>query len=307
MAKYLVTGGCGFIGSHLVDKLLSQDHEVVVLDDLSTGKRENLSGDAEFVQGDVTDYDTVKGIFDRGIDGCFHLAAIASVPKCNEEWVRSHQVNITGTVVMFDCAAKSVRKVPVVYTSSAAIYGDNTNIPLVESEVPAPLTAYGADKLACEQHGKVAWLIHNVPNVGIRPFNIYGPRQDPSSPYSGVISVFANRISQGLPISFFGDGEQVRDFVYVEDLVHIFYVATMGATEGARVFNACTGKSTTLKKLAHVLEDICEKKVEKNFLDARAGDIHKSEGNPTKIKTELQYVPQTELELGLTKLIESLG
>src|ERR1700677_1344253 len=221
---YLVTGGAGFIGSHLVDALIAKNHRVTVLDDLSTGKRENVNPQATLIVGDTTDFDTVERAFE-GIDGCFHLAAVASVEKSIVEWVRTHSVNITSTVNIFQAASKAKGRIPVVYTSSAAVYGDCDKIPTSEDTDKRPLTAYGVDKYACDLHANVAWNVHNVPNIGMRPFNVYGPRQDPGSPYSGVISIFFDRMRQGQPITIFGDGGQMRDFVYVGDAVKAFAAA----------------------------------------------------------------------------------
>lgn len=177
MARYLVTGGCGFIGSHLVDALVAAGHDVRILDDLSTGKRANVPGIDDIVIGDVSDANVVANAM-AGMDGCFHLAAIASVQRLNEEWGLTHRVNLTGAVNVFDAArnANPAGPVPVVYASSAAVYGDNPAVPLTEDAEKRPLTAYGADKLGCEQHARVAGNVHGVPTTGFRCFNIYGPR-----------------------------------------------------------------------------------------------------------------------------------
>ena len=180
MAHYLVTGGCGFIGSHLVDALIAARHRVRILDDLSSGKRGNVPAAAEVTIGDVADPAAVRDAM-SGIDGCFHLAAIASVARSNVDWLGTHRVNLAGAITVLDAAR--ARRTPVVYASSAAVYGDNPNVPLTEDAVTRPLTAYGADKLGCELHGRVAWHVHRVPNTGVRLFNVYGPRQDPNSPY----------------------------------------------------------------------------------------------------------------------------
>ena len=220
MARFLVTGGAGFIGSHLVHALLDDGHAVRVLDDLSNGHRKNLPQHVELTEADVTDPAAVESALD-GVDGCFHLAAIASVARSHREWLRTHQVNLTGTINVFDQARPSRlrREVPVVYASTAAIYGNCGSFPVDEESPAAPLSAYGADKHACELHARVAGAIHGVPTVGLRFFNLYGPRQDPLSPYSGVISIFADRLRRGEPVEIFGDGEQARDFTYISDAV----------------------------------------------------------------------------------------
>ena len=239
MARYLVTGGCGFIGSHLVDALVAAGHDVRILDDLSTGKRENVPDMNDVVIGDVSNPDVIAKAM-SGMDGCFHLAAIASVQRSNEEWALTHRVNLTGAVNVFDAArnANPAGPVPVVYASSAAVYGDNPAVPLVEDAEKRPLTAYGADKLGCEQHARVAGNVHDVPTTGFRFFNIYGPRQDPGSPYSGVISIFADRLASGKSATIFGDGGQLRDFVYVGDCVRFIIAGMDRATTGADVFKS---------------------------------------------------------------------
>ena len=217
MPRFLVTGGAGFIGSHLVHALLEEGHAVRVLDDLSSGHRENLPQQVELAEADVTDPAAVESAIDD-VDGCFHLAAIASVARSHRDWLRSHQVNLTGTINVFDRARPSRRRreLPVVYASTAAIYGNCGSFPVDEESPAAPLSAYGADKHACELHARVAGAIHGVPTIGLRFFNLYGPRQDPLSPYSGVISIFADRLLRGEPVEILGDGEQARDFTFIK-------------------------------------------------------------------------------------------
>ncbi len=251
MSTYLVTGGCGFIGSHLVDSLLADGHDVRVLDDLSTGKRDNLDARAKLTVGSITDRNAVAKLMD-GADGCFHLAAVASVERCNQEWVDTHTINLTGTIAIFD-AARAKGRAPVVYASSAAIYGDNPDMPLRESAVATPLSAYGADKYGCELHARVASVVHGVPSVGMRFFNVYGPRQDPKSPYSGVISIFCDKIFAGAPVTVFGDGGQVRDFVYVGDVVRALRAAMATRKQPQSVFNVCTGTRITVRELAETI------------------------------------------------------
>lgn len=301
MASYLVTGGCGFIGSHLTDKLLESGHSVRILDDLSTGKRSNVSEACEIVVGDVSDSAVVAQCME-GMDGCFHLAAIASVQRSNEEWVRTHQVNLTGSVNVFEAARAT--KAPVVYASSAAVYGDNPNMPLVEQADTLPITAYGADKLGSEQHGRVAALAHGVPTVGLRFFNVYGPRQDPSSPYSGVISIFMDRIMNNQALTVFGDGLQTRDFVYVADVVRFLMASMEQATATPQVFNVCTGHSVTINELADTLIGITGNQVVVSHLDARKGDIRISLGNPEHAAEQLGIRSENNLKQGLTKLVD---
>src|SRR5215469_14180806 len=241
MACFLVTGGAGFLGLHLVDALLKHGHLVRVLDDLSSGCRENLPRQIQFLHGDVSDPAAVEEAFE-GVDGCFHLAAIASVARSNSEWLRTHEVNLAGTINVFDRARRlrRGREIPVVYASSAAIYGNCAATPIGEDAPAAPLSAYGADKSACELHARVAGAVHKLRTVGLRFFNLYGPRQDARSPYSGVIACFAKRLRRRGPVEIFGDGEQVRDFTYVGDAVTALVRALGAASIDAPVYNVCT-------------------------------------------------------------------
>jgi len=290
--RYLVTGGCGFIGSHLVDSLVDQGHEIVVLDDLSTGKRENLNPKAGLIVGDITNYGIVEEAFEN-IHGCFHLAAIASVEKSTLEWGKTHTVNATGAVNIFQAARRNKRKIPVVYTSSAAVYGDCKIMPISENLEPNPLTAYGADKYSCDLHGRVAWNVHGVRNIGLRPFNVYGPRQEIHSPYSGVISIFTNNILRGNPIKVFGDGGQLRDFVYVADAVKGFLAAMENLQDpalsyGHEEINLCTGVPTSINKLIETIADISGCNVHRINEGARRGDIRLSVGDPSHLWTRLK-------------------
>lgn len=300
MAHWLVTGGCGFIGSHLTEFLLNRGDKVSIVDDLSTGKRENVPAEVEVIVGDISDGELMQKAL-AGKDGCFHLAAIASVQRCTEEWVSSHRTNLTGTVTIFEVAktAKDGGPIPVIYASSAAVFGDNENVPLNEDAVTKPLSAYGADKLGCELHGRVAHGVHGVPNTGFRFFNVFGPRQDPKSPYSGVIAIFTDRIKAGQGITIFGDGGQVRDFVYVVDVVR-HLVAAMDAGGGAgAVFNVCTGKSTSVLELAHMVAEICGATADISHAEARTGDIRISLGDPSRATAAFNVPAQMDFRDGL--------
>lgn len=298
MAKYLVTGGCGFIGSHLADGLLAGGHSVRILDDLSTGKLANAPSGAHLLIGDVADPLMALRAMD-GMDGCFHLAAIASVERANQEWLATHRANLSATIAVLD-AARAIGPVPVVYASSAAVYGDNTDTPLVESAETKPLTAYGADKLGCELHARVAGVVHKVPTTGLRFFNVYGPRQDPKSPYSGVISIFCDRISAGEAITVFGDGKQERDFVYVADVVRNLIAAMEGASITAPVYNVCTGQATDILSLAATVGAAYGVDPSISFGPARVGDIKRSLGNPSAAMAALGVSAQTDLAIGLS-------
>ena len=302
--QYLVTGGAGFIGSHISEALLAAGHRVRVLDDLSSGKHENLREGVEFMRCSITKRDNVEEAAE-GMDGIFHLAAIASVPLCAERLADAHEVNLTGTLRLFEAAQS--RRIPIVYTSSAAIYGNHPDIPLRESAVGHPLSAYGLDKLGCEEHAALL-SESGLRSVGIRPFNVYGPRQDPSSSYSGVISIFCQRLREKSPITLLGDGGQTRDFIEVGDVAARF-TGAMKHLEGngaSCVLNACTGHATSIRQLAETLMEIAGHAVEICIAPPRAGDVRHSSGDPSGAADTLGISSTLPLAEGLTRLWKSL-
>ena len=307
VSLFLITGGAGFIGSHLADRLLADGHGVRVLDDLSTGKRGNLPPGAELVIADVADREALAHAM-TGVAGCFHLAAVASIQRGNEDWPGTSRVNLGGTVAVLDAARSTGRHgaaIPVVYASSAAVYGDADGAAAVESMRPAPLTAYGADKLASELHAAVGWRVHGVPSVGFRFFNVYGRRQDPSSPYSGVISIFADRIAAGLPVTLHGDGMQTRDFIHVSDVVAHLAVGmeSLASAQGAEVLNVCTGREVSVKSLAGLLSQLRGLEAVIRHGPARSGDISRSFGDPSRARQRLGVAARVTLEIGLAGLL----
>lgn len=303
MTKYLVTGGCGFVGSHLCDALVASGASVTVLDNLSTGKVTNLPAGVQLIEGDVADPEVVARAILHA-DGVFHLAGIASVEYCNTHWREGHRTNLTGSVTVFE-AAKHAGKVPVVYTSSAAVYGDAGDVVVHEDRLVAPLTAYGADKLGSELHARIATSVHGVPTVGLRPFNIYGPRQDPSSAYSGVISIFNDRLSKRQPITIFGDGLQTRDFVSVSDVVQMLLAAMHNSSAAAgRVFNICTGRATTLLDLMTTLGRLHRTEPKVTHAPPRTGDIRHSLGDPSRAFAAFGVKASVTLETGLKLLLD---
>jgi len=310
MATYLVTGGAGFIGSHLVEGLIGLNHSVVVLDNLSTGHRENVPPEAEFVKGDLLDESLLAKQLAR-VEGCFHLAAIPSAPRSLEEWFSLHRINLSGTTLLFHLIRKSQRKLPVVYASSSAIYGHCAENFLKEDHLPHPMTPYGADKYGCELHASVATHTCEIPTLGLRLFNIYGPRQDASSPYSGVISLFIRQLLGKKPLTIYGDGEQSRDFVYVADVVNAFIrgmaLLASGTTGGPWITNVCRGESQTIHDLIHALETLTGLKALRDYAPARAGDPRHSQGDPSRLKELLGMSCDTTFLEGLRKTVPDVA
>jgi UDP-glucose 4-epimerase len=306
--KYLVTGGCGFIGSHLCDALIDAGHQVRVLDNLSTGVEDNLPSGVELLLGSVMDRDLVKRAM-QDIDGCFHLAAVSSVTCSLNDWVGTHCNNQQGTVNLLDAARRNgeAPTVPVVYASSAAVYGDNATVPLNESSIPWTISEYGADNLGIEDHARVAWLAHGVSTVCMRFFNVYGPRQSPASPYSGVISIFIERLLKGQPLSIHGDGKQTRDFIYVADVVR-FLIAAMHNQKGeASVYNVCTGQPTSILQLAKTLSMLSGSEPQLNKMSCRQGDIVESLGEPKRANKRYGFTAQVTLGDGLKLMLETMA
>ncbi|PKR48421.1 NAD-dependent epimerase/dehydratase family protein [Thalassospira marina] len=306
MATYLITGGAGFIGSHLADRLLANGDSVRVLDDLSTGHRHNLAAEAELIVGSICDPAMIRQAI-AGCDGVFHLAAVASVQKSIDCWGETHNVNSQGAVNVFE-AAKDAGKLPVVFASSAATYGNNTAIPLSENEIPQPISFYGADKLANEVHAGLASLAYGMRFAGMRFFNVYGPRQDPSSPYSGVISIFVNHTLSDRQLQIFGTGEQTRDFVFVSDVAASLHQAMkylQNSTQPCFIkSNVCRGQEVSILDLAREITHLAGKSGDPLFRDARQGDIMRSKGDPSRLNTEIGHVADVSLQDGLRALLD---
>ncbi len=305
--RVLVTGGAGFIGSHLVDALVARGDVVNVLDDLSTGQRKNLEGASDratlFV-GCVTDLAAVRA----AMDGCalvFHQAAVASVQRTIDEPLHTSRVNLGGTLNVLEAAReKGVRR--VVFAGSAATYGDNPALPLSESEDPRPMSPYAIEKLASEQYLRVYSQLFAVETVTLRYFNVFGPRQDPSSPYSGVISIFVDRLLRGLTPTINGDGLQSRDFVYVADVVAANLLAASVSGANGGTFNIARGVSTTLIDLYAALSQVIGGPRQPGFAPARAGDIRHSLASISRARNVLGFAPKVELADGLAQLVAAV-
>lgn len=299
----LVTGGAGFIGSHLVESLLLNGDNVIVLDNLSSGNTKNVPDKCNFILGDINDTELLAKLFEK-IDLCYHLAAIPSVQKSIQAWVACHNVNAVGTINIF--LESRVRSVPVIYASSAAVYGDTKTLPLSETSSINPRSPYGLDKYYCELQAKVFANTQGIKTLGLRFFNVYGSRQDPYSSYSGVISIFMERIKCGKAIDVFGDGYQERDFIFIDDVIRALVLAKDHVSSEAKVYNICTGLGCSVNFLIHNLFDIFGKAVVINYLNPRLEDVYKSIGNPQEAKKELGFKASYSLKTGLRELITSL-
>jgi UDP-glucose 4-epimerase len=295
----VVTGGAGFIGSHLAEELLKRDYRVIALDDLSTGKRADIEhitaqDDVQFIEGSVTDLTLLNRLF-QDVSYVFHLAAIPSVPRSIENPLASHNVNTTGTLnVLLAAKANKVRK--VIYASSSAVYGDTPTLPKREDMSPNPQSPYAVTKLAGEYYCQVFSRVFDLPTVCLRYFNVYGPRQDPGSQYAAVIPRFIDMITKGeLPI-IFGDGEQTRDFTFVKDAAEANILAAESDAVG--VFNIGTGKRVSINELAKLVTGLMHKDSQPVYQKPRPGDIKHSLADVSKAR-QFGYNPRYNLEEGL--------
>ena len=300
--KAAVTGGAGFIGSHLAEALAAQNFHVTIIDDLSSGKLENikpLADKVQFVKGTVTDLPALRKLF-RGVDYVFHMAAIASVPKSIKDPLTSHEVDVTGTMNVLLAAAENKAK-KVILASSAAVYGDSPVSPKQEDMLPCPLSPYAVDKLAAENYCRVLGQLHDMPTVCLRYFNVYGPRQDPNSQYAAVIPKFITSVLAGQPPVIFGDGEQTRDFVYIKDVLNANILAARSNACG--VFNISGGKSITLNELADLIIKLAGNRLKPIYQGARQGDIRHSLADISKAAA-FGYEPHYSLSDGLAETLK---
>jgi UDP-glucose 4-epimerase len=302
----LVTGGLGFIGSHLVEALVKKGHRVRVLDNLSTGKRENLAGilskSLEVQVGDVADAKTVESAV-QGCDYVFHEAAIASVPKSVYDPIGTGRVNYGGTLNVLEAARKSeVQR--VIFASSAAVYGDDIRLPKTESMPADPITPYGVDKRCSELIGHCYARTFGLEFVSLRYFNVFGSRQDPSSPYSGVISIFCDCFRQGLAPTIYGDGYQTRDFIHVSDVVRANLLALEHPDVSGKTLNVGRGTAISLLDISSLLSDITGQKLQPIHKQSRPGDIRHSLADISALKS-LGWSPKTNIKDGLLELLQA--
>jgi len=299
--KVLVTGGGGFIGSNLVRALLERGDDVRVLDNFSTGLRTNIDGlDVEVVEGELRSYERVHNAV-RGTEVVFHLGALGSVPRSVQDPLTSGAVNVEGTLnVMLAARDEGIRR--AVFASSSSIYGNQPELPLQETMAPDPISPYGVAKLAAERYCvSFSRVYHSFETVVLRYFNVFGPRQDPNSQYAAVVPLFITAIAAGEPVTIFDDGEQSRDFTYVDNVVAANLLAADAEGASGRIFNVSAGASVTVNRLAETIGRLLDQPVERRFLPPRPGDLRDSWADVGEARRMLGFEPRVELEEGLRR------
>ena len=297
MSKILVSGGAGFIGSHLTDKLIEKGHNVVVIDNLSTGKKENLNPQADFYNLDICDFDKIKPLF-KDINYVFHLAAIPRVPISVEDPVGTSKVNILGTINVFKAGIDAKVK-RIVFASSSSVYGDQTRLPLQEDMIPNPISPYALQKLVGEQFAKLFTNLYKTPIICLRYFNVYGPRIDFDSDYSLVIGKFLKQKAEGKPLTIYGDGEQTRGFCYVDDIAEANIKAMESEKlKGGEVINISSGDSQTINYLAKLIGGQVQ------YLSVRLGDILHTKADTARAENLLNWQPNVLFEEGFKNVQE---
>jgi UDP-glucose 4-epimerase len=306
--RVLVTGGAGFIGSNLVRALLARGDEVRVLDNFSTGNRANLAGlsqDVELVEGELRSYERVHNAV-RGVEVVFHLGALGSVPRSVQDPLTSGAVNVEGTLnVLLAARDEGVRR--VVFASSSSVYGNQPVLPLEESMAPDPISPYGVAKLAAERYCvSFARVYSSFETVALRYFNVFGPRQDPRSQYAAVVPLFLTAVGAGEPVTIFDDGEQSRDFTYVDNVVAANLLAADAAGASGRIFNVSSGAPASVNELAEAIGRLLDKPVERTYLPPRAGDLRDSWADVSSAREVLGFEPSVSLEEGLRRTADFL-
>lgn len=303
--NYLITGGAGFIGSHITRALLEQGAKVRILDNFSSGKRENLKGlDVEIIEGDLRDASRVAEAV-RGIDIIFHEAAFVSVPESMEKPQECFDVNVSGTSILFEAARKAGVKRAVI-ASSAAVYGDSTAMPLVEDTPLKQLSPYASSKRIDEKYAELYTNYFGFEVAALRYFNVYGPRQRPDSMYAAAVPIFIRRMLDNKPITIYGDGGQSRDLVNVKDVVQANLLASQHPKAPGQIFNVCTGVETRLLDLLDILYEIFPNAPKHVHAEPRAGDIYRSIGTPKKAMDVLGFKPSVSLADGVYEAVEEM-
>jgi nucleoside-diphosphate-sugar epimerase len=303
--RYLVTGGAGFIGSNIVDELIRRGHHVVVLDDLSSGKEENLAAvrsKIDFRSGTITNLSDVQSAC-KGVDYVIHLAARTSVPKSVQDPIETNFVNIDGTLNVL-VAARDAKARRFVFAASSAAYGETPTLPKVETMRPDPISPYGLTKFVGELYAQVFGRVYGLENACMRYFNVFGPRQDPTSQYSGVLSRFMLAILHGEPPTIFGDGEQTRDFTYIDNIVDVTLRACEGKDASGQVFNGGTGVRISLNEVVKLMGKITGKNIQPQYEPPRSGDIRDSQADISLSRKVLGYEPLVHFEKGLKQTWE---
>ncbi|OLB40545.1 MAG: LPS biosynthesis protein WbpP [Acidobacteria bacterium 13_2_20CM_57_17] len=303
--RYLVTGGAGFIGSNTVDELVRRSHSVVVLDDLSSGKEDNLAevrNKITFIKGSITDIEVVRKAMHEA-EYVLHLGARTSVPRSVKDPIETNKINIDGTLNVL-VAAKELKVKRVVFAASSSAYGETPTLPKVETMQPQPISPYGVTKFVGELYGQTFGRCYGLENVALRYFNIFGPRQDPSSPYSGVLAKFCTAFLEDTPPVVFGDGEQTRDFTYVDNAVQANLLACEAPNVSGKVFNVGVGGRVSLNEVLRELGKITGKTLEAKYEPPREGDIRDSQADISQAREFLGYSPQVSFEEGLARTFE---
>lgn len=303
MKKVLVTGGMGFIGNHLVNHLLNIDCEVIVIDKSINKPIYHPVRQARIIEGDVASCEFLHDCLAE-VDTCFHLAALASIPLCNRDWIFSHQNNVLAFNGLLDAIRKLDKPIQLVYASSSAVYGDSDQLPLTESSPASPISTYGADKLSNEIYAKALLHLADIHSIGLRFFNVYGPGQLASNPYTGVISSFKTAILEDKALNIYGDGQQTRDFIYVQDVVDALILCAQKSNAISGIFNVCTGKAVTIESLAKLMMQLMDHSQGINKQPERAGDLRFSVGNPELARKQLGFVAKVPMETGLKSFLQ---
>jgi len=306
--KVLVTGGAGFIGSNLARALLARGNEVRVLDNFSTGNRTNLAGlarDVELVEGELRSYERVHNAV-RGVEVVFHLGALGSVPRSVQDPLTSGAVNVEGTLnVLLAARDEGIRR--VVFASSSSVYGNQSELPLREAMSPDPISPYGVAKLAAERYCvSFSRVYHSFETVALRYFNVFGPRQDPRSQYAAVVPLFITAIAAGEPVTVFDDGDQSRDFTYIDNVVAANLLAADADGVSGRIFNISSGSPATVNELADAIGRLLDRPVERRFLPPRPGDLRNSWADVSEASEALGFEPSVSLEEGLRRTADFL-
>jgi len=303
--RYVVTGGAGFIGSNTVDELVRRGESVVVLDDLSAGKEENLAeirNKISFIKGSITDLEITRKAMHEA-DYVIHLAARTSVPRSVKDPLETNKINVEGTLNVL-VAARDAKVKRVVYAASSSAYGETPTLPKIESMQPEPISPYGVAKYVGELYAQTFGRVYGLENVSLRYFNIFGPRQDPGSPYSGVLAKFCSGFLEGTPPVVFGDGEQSRDFTYVDNAVAANLLACEAPNVSGKVFNIGTGGRVTLNETITLLNKLAGTSFETKYEPPRDGDIRDSQADITQARELLKYEPSVSFEEGLQRTLD---